>query len=209
MNVMIRCRTGSDFHYSVEEMDTMLSDVDVFKGYGVDRFVFGALTETHNIDTYNCTRLLLQANPIPVTFHRAFDVCTNLPSSTEKVAELGFDRLLTSGQKATANDAEAIELIKALITSFGDKVEIMPGAGINLDNVKTFIDIGCKIVHSSCKIIRYLPKIKNGISMGTSDSEHVFVTDENIVKKMKEIINQSTKIIPQLKNVERNCVAFV
>ncbi|KAJ8711784.1 hypothetical protein PYW08_008738 [Mythimna loreyi] len=191
VNVMIRCRTGSDFHYSVEEMDTMLSDVDVFKACGVDRFVFGALTETQHIDETNCERVILQANPTPVTFHRAFDVCTAPLISIAKVAELGFDRLLTSGQKASANDAEAIELIKSLISKAGEKVQIMPGAGINLDNAKTFIDIGCKIVHSSCKRIRCLPQIKNGLSMGTNDSEHVFVTDENIVKKMKEIIRQN------------------
>ena len=188
MNVMIRCRTGSDFHYSMEEMDTMLSDVEVFKGFGIDRFVFGALTEAQVIDVINCQRLIRQAQPVPVTFHRAFDVCIDPLLSIDKIAELGFDRLLTSGQKATADDVEAIQLIKSLNTSAGDKVQIMPGAGINLSNAKNFIDIGCKIVHSSCKKIRYLPQIKNGLSMGTSDSEHIFVTDENIVKKMKEII---------------------
>ncbi|KAJ8709218.1 hypothetical protein PYW07_009044 [Mythimna separata] len=191
VNVMIRCRTGSDFHYSVEEMDTMLSDVDIFKAYGVDRFVFGALTETQAIDVANCEKLILQASPTPVTFHRAFDVCTAPLFSIEKLVELGFDRLLTSGQKATASDPEAIELIKSLISKAGDKVDIMPGAGISVDNAKTFVEFGCKIVHSSCKRIRYLPQIKNGLSMGTSDSEYVFITDENIVKNMKEIIRQN------------------
>lgn len=189
MNVMIRCRTGSDFHYSTEEMDTMVSDVDIFKTFGVDRFVFGALTETQHIDVIKCERIIRQAHPTPVTFHRAFDVCMNPHLSIAKIAELGYNRLLTSGQKPTANEIEAIELIKSLISSIGDKVEIMPGAGINLENAKTFIDIGCKIVHSSCKRIRHLPQNKNSLSMGPSDSEHVFVTDENIVKKMKEIIN--------------------
>lgn len=189
MNVMIRCRTGSDFHYSMEEMDTMLSDVEVFKGFGVDRFVFGALTETQRIDVINCQRLIRQAESTPVTFHRAFDVCIEPLLSLTKIAELGFNRLLTSGQKATADDVEAIQLIKSLNKNVGDKLQIMPGAGINLSNAKIFIDIGCKIVHSSCKRIRYLPQITNGLSMGTSDSEHIFVTDEKIVKKMKEVIS--------------------
>uniref|UniRef100_A0A2A4JCD6 Copper homeostasis protein cutC homolog n=1 Tax=Heliothis virescens TaxID=7102 RepID=A0A2A4JCD6_HELVI len=188
VNVMIRCRTGPDFHYSSEEMDTMLSDVDVFKGFGVDRFVFGALTGTQDVDGINCEKLIRHADDTPVTFHRAFDVCIDPLAAINKIAGLGFNRLLTSGQKASANDVEAIQLIKTLISTAGDKIEIMPGAGINLDNVKTFIDIGCKIVHSSCKRIKYLPQVKNGLSMGTSDSEHVLVTDETIVKKMKEII---------------------
>ncbi|XP_047034613.1 PF03932 family protein CutC [Helicoverpa zea] len=188
VNVMIRCRTGSDFHYSLEEMDTMLSDVEVFKAFGVDRFVFGALTETRDIDVINCKRFIRHADATPVTFHRAFDVCNNPLSAINTIAGLGFNRVLTSGQKASANDLEAIQLIKALVGTAGDKIEIMPGAGINLDNVKTFIDIGCKIVHSSCKKIKYLPQVKSGLSMGTSDSEHVLLTNETIVEKMKETI---------------------
>ncbi|KAF9411939.1 hypothetical protein HW555_009413 [Spodoptera exigua] len=188
VNVMIRCRTGSDFCYSEQEMDTMLSDVEVFKAYGVDRFVFGALTDSQDIDEKNCERIINQAGTVPVTFHRAFDVCTYPLSAVNKISALGFNRLLTSGQKSTANDIEAIQLIKALNNTVGDKIEIMPGAGVTVENAKNFIDIGCKIVHSSCKQIRYLPQIKKGLSMGTSDSEHVFVSDENFVRKMKEVI---------------------
>lgn len=189
VNVMIRCRTGSDFHYSEQEMDTMLSDVEVFKAYGVDRFVFGALTDSQDIDEKNCEKIRNQAGEVPLTFHRAFDVCIDPLSAVNKIAALGFSRLLTSGQKASANDVEAVQLITALNSSFGDKIEIMPGAGVTVENAKNFIDIGCKIVHSSCKRIRYLPQIKNGLSMGTSDSEHIFVTDETIVKKMKEVLS--------------------
>lgn len=189
MNVMIRCRTGSDFHYSEQEMDTMLSDFEVFKAYGVDRFVFGALTDSQDIDEKNCEKIRNQAGEVPLTFHRAFDVCTDPLSAVNKIAALGFSRLLTSGQKASANDVEAVQLITVLNGSFGDKIEIMPGAGVTVENAKNFIDIGCKIVHSSCKRIRYLPQFKNGLSMGTSDSEHIFVTDETIVKKMKEVLS--------------------
>ncbi|KAH9642714.1 hypothetical protein HF086_002984 [Spodoptera exigua] len=188
VNVMIRCRTGSDFCYSEQEMDTMLSDVEVFKAYGADRFVFGALTDSQDVDEKNCERIINQAGTVPVTFHRAFDVCADPLSAVNKISTLGFNRLLTSGQKSTANDIEAIQLIKALNNTVGDKIEIMPGAGVTVENAKNFIDIGCKIVHSSCKRIRYLPQIKKGLSMGTSDSEHVFVSDENIVRKMKEVI---------------------
>ncbi|XP_075984892.1 PF03932 family protein CutC [Anticarsia gemmatalis] len=188
VNVMVRCRTGSNFHYSEEEMETMLSDVDVFKDFGVDRFVFGALTDAQDIDETSCEKIVQRAFPVPVTFHRAFDVSNDPHTAISKIAALGFNRLLTSGQKSSANQIEAIQLIKSLISSVGNKIEIMPGAGVNINNAQTFIEIGCQIVHSSCKRIRYLPKISNSLSMGTSDSEHIFVTDENIVRKMKEII---------------------
>ncbi|CAD0204851.1 unnamed protein product [Chrysodeixis includens] len=193
VNVMIRCRTGSDFHYSEEEMDTMVSDVDVFKDVGVDRFVFGALTDTQQIDEENCLIFMQAACPIPLTFHRAFDVCTDPVAAVEKLVELGFSRLLTSGQRANANEDKAIALIQLLMNQFQSSIEIMPGAGINLHNAKTWVDMGCSIVHSSCKRIRFLPKVKNSLSMGTSDSEHVYVCDESTVEKMNFLLNSTVK----------------
>ncbi|KAL0868452.1 hypothetical protein ABMA27_007945 [Loxostege sticticalis] len=189
VNVMIRCRTGSDFCYSEQEMDTMLADVDFFKELSIDRFVFGALNDSQDIDVDNNAKIIAHANPIPVTFHRAFDVCKDPVKSVEKIIELGFSRLLTSGQRSSAGVSEAVELIRSLLASFGDKIQIMPGAGVSVANAKCFIDLGCKIVHSSCKRVKVLAKIQKNLSMGTSDSECIFITDENIVKKMKEILN--------------------
>lgn len=174
-------------------MDTMLSDVDVFKDIGVDRFVFGALTDTQQIDEKNCLKFMQAACPVPLTFHRAFDVCTDSTVAVEKLIELGFSRLLTSGQRASANEDEAINLILLLMKQFGSNIEIMPGAGINLYNAKTWVDMGCTIVHSSCKRIQFLPKVKNSLSMGTSDSEHIYVCDENTVHRMKLLLNHRNK----------------
>lgn len=174
-------------------MDTMLSDVDVFKDIGVDRFVFGALTDTQQIDEANCLDFMQTACPIPLTCHRAFDVCSDSTAAVEKLIELGFSRLLTSGQKANANEDEAIKLIQLLMAEFGSNIEIMPGAGINLHNAMTWVDMGCKIVHSSCKRIKFLTKVKNSLSMGTSDSEHVYVCDEMTVQKLKFLLGVRSK----------------
>ncbi|XP_052754067.1 copper homeostasis protein cutC homolog isoform X2 [Galleria mellonella] len=189
LNIMIRCRTGSDFCYTDEEVDTMLEDIEVFKEIGVDRFVFGALTNTLKVDEENCVKVLNLATPIPVTFHRAIDICQDYISSVNTIIELGFNRVLTSGQKAMAADTDALNMIKLLVEMYGDKIEVMPGAGVNGDNAKIFIDLGCKIVHSSCKNIRYLCKLENNLNMGTSDSEFIYVSDENIVRMIKTVIN--------------------
>ncbi|CAG9793291.1 unnamed protein product [Diatraea saccharalis] len=190
LNVMIRCRTGSDFCYTDQEMDTMLADVVILKQMNVDRFVFGALTNIQNIDEVKCADIITKANKIPVTFHRAFDVSRDPIVSINKVIQLGFDRILTSGQRDFADNDEAIVLIRNLQNSFGDQIDIMPGAGVNCGNARLFIDLGCKIVHSSCKGTRILPKMNNHLNMGTGDSEHLYITDVNIVKKMKEILQQ-------------------
>ncbi|XP_034836228.2 PF03932 family protein CutC [Maniola hyperantus] len=184
VNVMIRCRAGSDFCYSDQEMNTMLADIETYKSFGVDRFVFGALTDKQDIDAINCARIIDRAYPIPVTFHRAFDLCMKPIKAIEDIIAHGFTRLLTSGQQISADNAKAIELLTFLLKKFSNKIEIMPGAGINCDNACKFVDIGFGIIHSSCKRTRNLPEVGN-LGMG---SNVVYVTDENIVREMKNIV---------------------
>lgn len=197
VNVMLRCRGGDDFIYSEQEISTMLSDIEVYKEMGADRFVFGALTGTQQVDEPKCIRILAKASPKPVTFHRAFDLCSNPKTAIETILKLGFDRLLTSGQRPTADDIDAVHLIRSLLATYGRQIDIMPGAGVNLKNARTFIDIGCKIVHSSCKVERPLAKIERRLTMGSCDFR-IFITDADIVRNMKEILkgvssNESVK----------------
>ncbi|CAF4880096.1 unnamed protein product [Pieris macdunnoughi] len=187
LNIMIRCRGGSDFCYNQMEMQTMLADIRYFKKMQINRFVFGALTDKQELDIQNCSLIILEALPIPVTFHRAFDLCNNPFDAMEKIIQLGFDRVLTSGQRIMAIDNDAVKLIEELNKKFGTEIEIMPGSGVNLDNVKKFVEIGCKIVHSSCKVKKNIVDVKRDLCMGYSS---VYVTDERIVKSMVEIINK-------------------
>lgn len=166
-----------------------MSDIEIFKGMNVDRFVFGALTESQEICDVNNKKVVDKAFPTPITFHRAFDVATDPIVAIEKIIELGFTRLLTSGQRPSASDIKAMELIKHLTESYRDKIVIMPGAGVNVDNGRMFIEAGCNIVHSSCKVVKHLARVEKKLSMGTSDSEYIYVTDEYIVEKLKSVIN--------------------
>ncbi|XP_023940251.1 copper homeostasis protein cutC homolog [Bicyclus anynana] len=183
VNIMIRCRGGSDFCYSEDEMKTMLSDIEVYKSFQVDRFVFGALTDKQEIDRTNCSRIIEKASPLPVTFHRAFDLTIDPKKAIEDIINLGFNRLLTSGKQSSADNNTAIELLTFLLENFGKNIEIMPGAGVNCDNVHIFGKIGFKIIHSSCKKTKHLPEIGN-LCMG---SNILYVTDEDLVRKMKKI----------------------
>lgn len=155
----------------------------------IDRFVFGGLTPDKNVDVRLCAKVIARAAPKPVTFHRAFDWCSDPHDALKQIISLGFDRVLTSGHRPTADHLLAIQLLKELLCDFGDNIQIMPGAGITVDNVRMFIDNGFQIVHSSCKVSKKLPK--NELSLGTSDSNIVFVTDGDIVRKMKQLISAS------------------
>ena len=58
----------------------------------------------------------------------------DLQEAANAVAQLGFDRILTSGGHSKAVDG--MENIAALVKDLGDKVIVMPGGGISEDNLE-------------------------------------------------------------------------
>nr|XP_023417256.1 copper homeostasis protein cutC homolog [Cavia porcellus] len=110
--VMIRPR-GGDFLYSDREIEVMKADIQLAKLYGADGLVFGALTEDGYIDKELCMSLVALCRPLPVTFHRAFDMVHDPMAALETLVTLGFERVLTSGCDSSA--LEGLPLIKRLI----------------------------------------------------------------------------------------------
>ncbi len=148
VHVMIRPR-GGGFVYTTEEIDIMLSDIEQVGSLGASGVVFGILDKDGNIDTNNVERLVKKAksHQLEVTFHRAFDYCKKPVKSMYKLAELGVDRILTSGQQPTA--IEGAELITKLASKNQGKLQLMAGSGVAPDNVMQLIDCGVDAVHFS------------------------------------------------------------
>ena len=82
--------------------------------------------------------------------HPLYSVCENYTLSIEKLIECHVDRVLTSAQKRTV--LEAKEEIKYIIDTYGEKIEILPGGSINIDNVSEIVNYThTNQIHSSCK----------------------------------------------------------
>lgn len=128
VHVIIRPR-GGDFVYSSSETAVMLRDIETAKLAGADGVVIGALTEDAEVDVDLCSRLVVAARPLSVTFHRAFDVTRTPEKAFEDVVSLGVDRLLTSGAAPSA--LEGAELIARLVTKAAGRIIVLPAGGIN------------------------------------------------------------------------------
>lgn len=149
MHVIIRPR-GGDFLYSEEECEVMLRDIEMARKIGVDGIVIGCLTADGSIDEDKMRGLMAAAGKMSVTFHRAFDMCSDPFTAMEKIEELGCDRILTSGQKSTAE--EGIPLLKEL-TARSRRALIMPGCGINAGNIRKIAEqTGAQEFHLSARI---------------------------------------------------------
>ena len=149
IHVMIRPREG-DFCYSEREFEAMLLDVAAAKMVGMEGVVTGVLNPNGTVDEKRMAILVDAAAPMNVTFHRAFDMVKDQDEALEAIIYAGCARILTSGGKQTA--PQGIEKLADLVKKAGDRISIMPGSGVNLNNIKHLIELtGAKEMHLSAR----------------------------------------------------------
>ena len=132
VNVLIRPR-GGDFIFSEDEIQTMLKDIRLCKSLGVNGVVIGALRPDGGVDMACMRRLIEEARPLSITFHRAFDECSDVRDCLEDVIALGCDRLLTSGHEKNA--LEGRFTIAKLVKQAAGRIIIMAGCGVRPSNI--------------------------------------------------------------------------
>ena len=146
-HVLIRCRAGN-FVYTPEEVERMCDEIRHVRELGVQGVVIGALTADGEIDTETCRKWCEAAKGLSITFHRAFDECRHPEKALEEIIALGCERLLTSGQAATAE--EGTPLLRRLVKQARGRILIMPGAGVSPKNAQRIIEeTGAVELHGS------------------------------------------------------------
>lgn len=132
IHVMIR-PVGGGFLYSDSEFKQMQKEIIDFSNANADGFVFGILDENQEIDIEKNKILVDLANGKPCVFHRAIDRTKNIFESTEKLIDLGFKEILTSGGENSA--VEGKENLKKLIENYSDDIKILVGGGVRSNNI--------------------------------------------------------------------------
>jgi copper homeostasis protein len=142
--MMIRPR-GGGFCYSETELSVMEHDIESAVEHGADGMVFGVLTAGGALDTQANARLLARAGKLPAVFHRAFDVMSDPDQGLEKLIDLGFTRILTTGRRAQIEDGA--DYVKKLLERARDRIEILPGGMSPRNALRLVQHIGCTQVH--------------------------------------------------------------
>lgn len=169
--VLVRPR-GGDFCYNELEIKTMEQDVEFCKQAGVAGIVVGFLHPDGSIDTELTRRFVKLAAPLPVTFHRAFDRCSEPLKALEQIIDCGCARILTSGCRPTA--MEGADLLKQLVKQANGRIKILAGSGVTPENAAALRQkTGAPEIHGSCKITR---------------PDGAWETDAEQVKKLLEVL---------------------
>lgn len=169
LHVLIRAR-GGDFVYTPEEVDCMVADIEAARAEGADGVVIGALTPDGEIDMASCRRMVAAAEGMNVTFHRAYDLCSDPQKAFDQIVELGCNRLLTSGQAASA--AEGTAHLQALVDRAPEGFTILPAAGVTPQNAAQILrESGANELHASARhsVPSAMRQGASGVSMGSAD----------------------------------------
>lgn len=191
LHVIIRPR-GGDFLYTGLEIERMIEDIIIAKQLGADGIVCGCLTKEGNIDTETCKKLIKYADGMSMTFHRAFDHCSNPYKALEELIALGFNRVLTSGQQQTADKGTI--LLGELKRQANGRITILAGCGVNENNIRRiYKETGVTEFHFSARtaIKSRMEHINEKVYMGDKDTCERYVMEtsaERVAETIKACI---------------------
>ena len=172
---------GGDFLYSEIEFEVMKADIQICKNLGCDGVVIGMLNSDGTVDKQRCKELVDIAQPMGVSFHRAFDRTKDPFKALEDIISIGCERILTSGQKSVATDGAA--LLNELVKQANGRIIIMPGSGVRSDNIETLV------------------KKTNAIEFHTSARTYTDSKMEFINESMDEQLTSVTTLSNEIKTI--------
>jgi len=177
---IIRPRAGN-YLYDDNEYDIIRQDIEMCKELGCNGISIGAQKINGGMDTDRLKQIVEWAYPMGVTCNRAFDNTPDPYKALEDIISAGCERILTSGQKTGAPEGAA--LLHELVKLAGNRIIIMPGAGVNSTNIKELLaQTGAKEFHGSAK--KTVADTMQFANTLVSDFGKVYLSDEEEIRKI-------------------------
>ncbi|HRF38594.1 MAG TPA: copper homeostasis protein CutC [Saprospiraceae bacterium] len=155
---------------------------------GADGIVSGALLPDGNIDLARIRLMLEAAEGLPFTFHRAFDMCRDPLRAIDELAELGVQRILSSGQQPNA--ALGFEHLRRFAQYAAGRLSIMACGSLMPDNVGPLTEVPeIQEFHAAVRgVVRSEMQYRGAINMGDESADEEFnwmETDVSLVAGLK------------------------
>lgn len=194
--VMVRPRPGG-FCYTETEFQVLCHDVDWALQAGADGIVFGILRPDGAVDIPRCAKVRkLIGDRVPSIFHRAFDWTPDQFAALDQLIDLGFRRVMTSGQQTSAYNG--VWRIASLLDEADGRIEILPAGGINRHNVRDIVSRSCcQQIHCGLRQLRHDPSTKRHPQVSLSSSSRgpeseYDATDQTTVAEMRALLDAMT-----------------
>ncbi|WP_163536410.1 copper homeostasis protein CutC [Gracilibacillus sp. YIM 98692] len=173
VQVMIRPH-DHHFYYDKQDEDNIKTSFQKMLEVGATHFVFGALHQDDTINLRLVDEVIALNDQIRFTFHRAFDHVRSLEEAYDTLSNYQgrVERILTSGGKT--NCVEGMDSLKKLVKMARESngPAIMPGSGLNVDNIKQIHqNVGASEYHFG-KSVRIDHSYENGFN-------------EHVIKQLK------------------------
>jgi copper homeostasis protein len=127
--------------------------------------------------------------PLPVTFHRAFDDTVDLFAALSDLAQLGVDRVLTSGGKPSVE--AGVQTLADLVRKAGSSITVLAGGGITLENIADVVE------KTNVAEVHALSSVSTTFVPSSSDpkSSHTprRITDASKVGRMVDILGRLSR----------------
>lgn len=181
---MIRPRAG-DFVFDAASRDVMLADIDAARESGLAGVVLGASLPDGRLDVDLLADLAKRAGGMGLTLHRAFDLVPDTSQALEQAVELGFDRILTSGQAVKVSDGKV--MLRRLVEQAQGWISIMAGGGITPANIADIVaETGVREVHASGRLP--VTSLDEALVQFGFSARQEYRTDASTVRKILELL---------------------
>jgi copper homeostasis protein len=174
-----------NYFYDEAEWKAVLYDVRMCKQLGCDGISVGVQQQNGMLDAPKMRQLVDVAYPMGVTCNRVIDAVPDVFDCLDLLIDAGCERVLTSGQAATAPQGSA--LLEALVKRAAGRISIMPGAGVNSSNIVALHHAtGATEFHASARMA-----VANAVAYSNplvADAGNMFVANEEEVKKMVHLL---------------------
>jgi copper homeostasis protein len=192
---MVRPREAG-MAYTPADLSVMRRDAELAIEHGADGLVFGALSERGEVDASACRSLLQIAKQRPgiqTVFHRAFDVVVDAAEALERIIDLGFTRVLTSGRAPLA--MQGLDEIRRTRERAAGRIEVLPGGGIDVQSVSQVVSsTGVDQVHLSLtraapdRSAAANPAVRFGVDQPPNETEYR-ATDRDAVRAARQVLD--------------------